>query len=110
MTKVIGIDIGAKFVVAFCLSELPVGIPYTEFYKRNAKSCIYKIRVDNKKEGSSIKIKDAIELLTELKPDCIVMEPTGVWYSRLWAKIAEHLGIEVKDRRFNRTGIMLIEG
>jgi hypothetical protein len=107
MTKVIGIDIGAKFVVAFCLSELPVGIPYTEFYKRNAKSCIYKIRVDNKKEGSSIKIKDAIELLTELKPDCIVMEPTGVWYSKLWAKIADHLGIEVKwighgDLAFNR--------
>jgi hypothetical protein len=96
MTKVLGIDIGAKFVVAFCLTELPVGIPYPEFYKRNAKSCISKIRVDNKKEGSSIKIKDAIALLKDIKPDAIVMEPTGVWYSKLWAKMAEHLGIEVK--------------
>jgi uncharacterized protein involved in tolerance to divalent cations len=96
MTKVLGIDIGAKFVVAFCLSELPVGIPYPDFYKRNAKISISKIRMDNSSEGSSVNIKDAIELLTDIKPDAIVMEPTGVWYSRLWAKLAEHLDIEVK--------------
>jgi uncharacterized protein involved in tolerance to divalent cations len=96
MTKVLGIDIGAKFVVAFCLSELPVGMSYPEFYKRNAKISISKIRMDNSKEGSSVNIKDAIELLQEIKPDVIVMEPTGVWYSRLWAKLAEQLGIQVK--------------
>ena len=96
MTKVLGIDIGAKFVVAFYLSELPVGMSYPDFYKRNAKYCISKIRMDNSKEGSSVNLRDAIELLTQLKPDAIVMEPTGVWYSRLWAKMAEHLGIEVK--------------
>jgi uncharacterized protein involved in tolerance to divalent cations len=55
-----------------------------------------KFRMDNSKEGSSVNLKDAIELLTEIKPDVIVMEPTGVWYSRLWAKLAEHLNIEVK--------------
>jgi uncharacterized protein involved in tolerance to divalent cations len=96
MTKVLGIDIGARFVVAFQLSELPVGQSYPEFYKRNAKISLSKIRMDNSKEGSSVNLKDAIELLTEIKPDVIVMEPTGVWYSRLWAKLAEHLGIEVK--------------
>jgi uncharacterized protein involved in tolerance to divalent cations len=96
MTKVLGIDIGAKFVVAFCLSELPVGKSYPEFYKRNAKIAISKIRMDNSKEGSSVNLRDAIELLQEIQPDIIVMEPTGVWYSRLWAKLAEHLGIEVK--------------
>jgi hypothetical protein len=96
MTKILGIDIGAKFVVAFSLDRLPVGISYKDYYKRNAKLAISKIRMDNSKEGSSIKIKDAIELLTELQPDAIVMEPTGVWYSRLWAKLAKHLGIEVK--------------
>lgn len=96
MTKILGIDIGAKFVVAFCLEELPVGISYPEFYKRNAKVAISKIRMDNSKEGSSVNLRDAIELLTELKPDAIVMEPTGVWYSRLWAQIAEHLSIKVK--------------
>lgn len=96
MTKILGIDIGAKFVVAFCLEELPVGISYPDFYKRNAKLAISKIRMDNSKEESNINIKDAIELLTEIKPDAIVMEPTGVWYSRLWARIADRLGIEVK--------------
>jgi uncharacterized protein involved in tolerance to divalent cations len=96
MTKVLGIDIGARFVVAFSLSELPVGKSYPEFYKRNAKIAISKIRMDNSKEGSSVNLKDAIGLLAEIKPDVIVMEPTGVWYSRLWAKLAEHLGIEVK--------------
>jgi uncharacterized protein involved in tolerance to divalent cations len=96
MTKILGVDIGAKFVVAFCLSELPVGMSYPDFYKRNAKISISKIRMDNSKEGSSVNIKDAIELLQEIKPDVIVMEPTGVWYSRLWAKLAEHLEIEVK--------------
>jgi uncharacterized protein involved in tolerance to divalent cations len=96
MTKILGIDIGARFVVAFQLSELPVGQSYPEFYKRNAKISLSKIRMDNSKEGSSVNLKDAIELLTEIKPDVIVMEPTGVWYSRLWAKLAEHLNIEVK--------------
>ena len=96
MTKILGIDIGAKFVVAFCLSELPVGMSYPDFYKRNAKISISKIRMDNSKEGSSVNLRDAIALLTELKPDAIVMEPTGVWYSRLWSDIAAHLNIEVK--------------
>jgi hypothetical protein len=96
MTKILGIDVGAKFVVAFCLSELPVGMSYPDYYKRNAKLSISKIRLDNSKEGSSINLKDAIELLVEIKPDAIVMEPTGVWYSRLWAKMAEQLDIEVK--------------
>jgi len=96
MTKVLGIDIGARFIVAFCLSELPVGMSYPDFYKRNAKSCISKIRMDNTKEGTSVNLKDAIELLKEIQPDYLVMEPTGVWYSKIWAKLAEHLGIEVK--------------
>jgi uncharacterized protein involved in tolerance to divalent cations len=96
MAKALGIDIGARFVVAFSLSELPVGQSYPEFYKRNAKISISKIRMDNSKEGSSVNLQDAIELLTEIKPDVIVMEPTGVWYSRLWSKLAEHLGIKVK--------------
>jgi uncharacterized protein involved in tolerance to divalent cations len=107
MTKVLGIDVGANFVVAFCLSELPVGISYPKFYKQNAKSCLTKIRMDNKKEGSSIKIEDAMQLLKDIKPDVIIMEPTGVWYSKIWARMATHLGIEVKwighgDLAFNR--------
>jgi hypothetical protein len=107
MTKVLGIDIGAKFVVAFCLESLPVGISYKDYYKKNAKVAISKIRMDNKTKDSDKKIKNAIKLLKDIDPDAIVMEPTGVWYSKLWAKMAEHLGIEVKwighsDLAFNR--------
>jgi uncharacterized protein involved in tolerance to divalent cations len=107
MTKVLGIDIGANFVVAFSLESLPVGISYPKLYKQNAKSAISKIRLDNRKEGSSIKIQDAIDLLKDIKPDVIVMEPTGVWYSKIWARMAAHLTIEVKwighgDLAFNR--------
>ena len=96
MTKVLGIDVGAKFVVAFSLESLPVGISYPDYYKRNAKISLHKIKMHNTKEDSTIDLRDAIELLQELKPDAIVMEPTGVWYSKVWAKIAEHLLIEVK--------------
>lgn len=107
MTKVLGVDIGAKFVVAFCLESLPVGIAYKDYYKQNAKVAISKIRMDNKPKDSDKKIKDAIQLLKDINPDAIVMEPTGVWYSKLWAKIAEHLSIEVRwighsDLAFNR--------
>ncbi len=108
MNKILGIDVGANFVVAFCLSELPVGISYEDYYKRNAKSSLYQIRIDNKKDGGrTINIGDAVALLKEIKPSAIVMEPTGVWYSKLWWRIASRLGIEVKwighgDLAFNR--------
>lgn len=96
MTKILGIDVGAKFVVSFCLEDLPTGISYPDYYKRNAKSSIRKLRIDNKSEESSIKLQEAIALLREIAPEAIVMEPTGVWYSKLWSKIAEHLGIEMR--------------
>jgi hypothetical protein len=63
---------------------------------------IYKINFTNKKKKKSEEssdgtdLADAIKLLTTLKPDVIVLEPTGVWYSSLWVKLAEHLGIEVR--------------
>jgi uncharacterized protein involved in tolerance to divalent cations len=96
MTKVLGIDIGAKFVVAFSLDSLPVDIAYTDYYKQNAKTGISKIKLKNSKKAKGSDLCEAIALLKELNPDAIVMEPTGVWYSRLWWKLAEHLGITVK--------------
>ena len=96
MTKVLGIDIGAKFVIAFCLEELPVSMSYTDYYKKNAKLGLFKIRMDNNKNEDGTALNRALELLKKIKPNAIVMEPTGVWYSRLWADLAEHLGIEVK--------------
>jgi uncharacterized protein involved in tolerance to divalent cations len=107
MTTVLGIDIGAKFVVLFYLTELPTSASLPIYYRQAAKTSIFKVRMDNKKEDKDTGIDRAIELLKELKPDVIVMEPTGVWYSRLWAKLAEHLSIKVQwighcDLAFNR--------
>jgi hypothetical protein len=95
---VLGIDIGAKFVMGFYLDEIPT-MPYPDWYRKHSKGKIYKIKFDNDKnadEKPGVKLNEVIELLLELKPDVIVMEPTGVWYSRLWATIAEQLSIEVK--------------
>jgi uncharacterized protein involved in tolerance to divalent cations len=107
MTNALGIDIGAKFVVIFSLTELPTGGSYQSYYRKHAKTAIFKVRMDNKKDDTSTGIERAIALLKELKPDVIVMEPTGVWYSRLWAKMAEHLSIKVQwighsDLAYNR--------
>jgi hypothetical protein len=99
MTKVLGIDIGAKFVMAFSLDKLPTGIAYKDYYYQHTKRSLHKIRLDNKSkkfDGDGIDLQKAIDLLKELSPDAIVMEPTGVWYSKLWLNIATHLGIEVK--------------
>ncbi len=95
---VLGIDIGAKFVMAFMLDETPT-VPYPDWYRKHGKGRIHKLNFDNSKiaEGASgVRLNEAIELLMDLKPDVIVMEPTGVWYSRLWATIAQQLSIEVK--------------
>jgi hypothetical protein len=96
MTKILGIDIGAKFVVAFCLSGIPEGISHPDFYKKNAKACLFTIRLDNSPTKPGTNLSEAIALLESIGPSAIVMEPTGVWYSRLWADIAEHLNIPVK--------------
>ncbi len=93
-----GIDIGAKFVMGFYLDEIPT-VPYPDWYRKHNRGKIHKLNFDSDKIpecDNGVKLNDAIELLMTLKPDVIVMEPTGVWYSRLWATIAAQLSIEVK--------------
>jgi hypothetical protein len=101
-TKVLGLDIGANFVVGYLLEEIPQP-PYPSWYRKHGKSNIYKISFSNKKKkgdgeetSNTVELSQAIELLTRLKPDIIVLEPTGVWYSSIWLKLAEHLGIEIR--------------
>lgn len=96
--KVLGIDVGAKFVVGFFLDEPPTP-PFPAWYRKHSKGRIHKLMFSSKKNQnhpSGVKLNEAIELIQELAPDIIVMEPTGVWYSRIWATIAEQLSIEVK--------------
>jgi hypothetical protein len=98
LNKVLGIDIGANFVVAFYLDELPTP-PYKDWYRKHGKGRIHKLLFDNSGDGkiqSGVRLNAAIALIQTLAPDIIVMEPTGVWYSRIWAEIAAQLSIEVR--------------
>jgi hypothetical protein len=95
---VLGIDIGAKFVVGFYLDTVPTP-PYKDWYLKHGKNRLYKLKFDNNKDKDKtpgVKLNGAIELIQSLQPDQIVMEPTGVWYSRIWHEIAQQLDIEVK--------------
>jgi hypothetical protein len=99
--KVLGIDIGAKFVVGFYL-ESPPPPPYPKWYRGHSRGRVFKLKMQNhkKKKGDNrpdgVNLNEAIDLIQELAPDVIVMEPTGVWYSKIWAEIARQLSIEVK--------------
>jgi hypothetical protein len=110
--KVLGLDIGANFVVGFLLDSIP-SPPYKRWYQQHGRDRIHKIKFTNSKKkgtestGDGLDLSKAVELLQNLKPDVIVLEPTGVWYSALWVRLAESLGIEVKwighqDLAYNR--------
>lgn len=99
--RILGLDIGANCVVGFFLDVIPTP-PYPNWYRKHGKDRIHKINFTNKSKKKTVEssdgtdLADAIKLLTTLKPDVIILEPTGVWYSSLWVKLAEHLGIEVR--------------
>lgn len=79
---VIGIDIGRSSATCCILSEFPSNL---ERYFKTAKKNI----VVNRADG------DGVSWILTKKPQAIIMEPTGYWYSALWAQIAEANGIEV---------------
>jgi hypothetical protein len=69
---IVGLDVCESSVVACSLSEIP------------AKPLVW-FR-DNKAKIPSLSAnKDGIDQLIAMKPDCVILEPTGVNYSRLWA-------------------------
>jgi hypothetical protein len=97
-TKILGIDIGAKFVVGFFLDEIP-SAPYPLWFRQHGKERIFKLRCTpgaKSERNGGVKLHEAIAIIQELQPDVIVMEPTGIWYSKIWAAIAESLSIPVK--------------
>jgi hypothetical protein len=98
--RILGFDIGAAFCAGYLLDsdhEKPEPA-YPDWYRKHGRANTYKLKSRGGKGGGdkAYSLKDAIGLLEALEPDVIVMEPTGVWYSALWAKIAEHLKIEIK--------------
>jgi transposase len=83
--RVLGLDIGkAGFAVGLVLTELPENLEkfYTSLDK---KKDFYHFTLD----------RESVERFLEIKPDAIVLEPTGGWYSSFWARLCERHNIEV---------------
>ncbi|MCT7958731.1 IS110 family transposase [Laspinema palackyanum] len=79
---VIGLDVSKDNVVACSLTEAPFDLK--RYFKENKESFprLYSNR-------------DGIKELLELNPDCVVMEPTGVHYSWIWARILRSHGVKI---------------
>lgn len=78
--QIVGLDVGRNTCVAVSLSEFPA-IPLKHFASiRN--ECI---RLNADRSG--------VEKLMALKPDGIVLEPTGSWYSAFWKDVANFFSI-----------------
>lgn len=81
-TKIIGLDVSRSSVAAWALETKPESIK--RYFKDNKDDCelLQSCRQD-------------IEKLKEMRPNVVVMEPTGVNYSKLWAKAALDMGAVV---------------
>ena len=79
--KVLGIDVAKSSVVCCLLSNKPSDI--REVYRDS--NYFYKFNAD----------AQDIQSLLELFPDCAILEPTGVNYSRLWQTRLQQAGVKV---------------
>lgn len=92
--NIIGLDVSKNRVTAWCLDELPnhikahwdkVGKERTTIYKKDPKD----------DELTFFANAGGVAGLLALKPDAIVLEPTGVHYSNFWANVALKHGIKI---------------
>ncbi|MGK7894804.1 MAG: transposase [Xenococcus sp. (in: cyanobacteria)] len=82
--KILGLDIGRGSAVACLLDSFPVNIQqHYKKLKRNKE--FYKLTTDSK----------GLKNFLELKPDAIVLEPTGHWYSHFWVSVANKNDIQI---------------
>ena len=82
--NIIGLDIGRGSAVLCCLDRFPVNIQ--QHYKKLKNSQqFYKIKTD----------AAGVNKLLSLKPDAIVLEPTGHWYSHFWVSVAKAHHIKI---------------
>lgn len=79
--RILGLDVCKSSVVACLLTAFPTNSK--QFFRTYDFPTL---------PANSI----GIQALLELKPDTVVMEPSGVHYSQLWAKVLKHEGIEVR--------------
>ena len=80
--NIVGLDVGKGYAVSCCLDRYPVNI---QQYFKQYRDSFEKLYTN----------KIGVEKLLELKPDGIVLEPTGHWYSHFWYKVAKTHDIKV---------------
>ena len=82
--KILGLDIGRGSAVGCLLDRFPVNIK--QHYKELKKNKeFYKLTTDTK----------GLETFLKLKPDAIILEPTGHWYSHFWVSLAKANNIDI---------------
>ena len=80
--NIVGLDIGKNYAVSCCLNCFPVNIQ--QYFKRHRDSF-----------EKLYTTEAGVRKLVSLKPDGIVLEPTGHWYSHFWYRVAKTHGIAV---------------
>ena len=82
--RIIGLDIGRGNAIACYLDSFPVNIQ--KHYKQ----------LKNSKQFQKLPTTSAgVDKLLSFKPDAIVLEPTGHWYSHFWVTVAKANNIDV---------------
>ncbi|MEH1769176.1 MAG: hypothetical protein V7L30_22615 [Nostoc sp.] len=84
--KIVGLDVCKNSVVAWVLVSIPKN--FRTHFRENKRS----------KDDDSLTFTanaDGVKRLLELAPDAVIMEPTGVHYSWIWAHICQAEGIKV---------------
>jgi len=86
MKKVLGLDVCKNSVVAWELTSIPKN--FRAYFRENRRS----------RDDDPLTFKadaDGVNKLLALKPDAVVLEPTGVHYSWIWAHVCQLEGIKV---------------
>jgi len=84
--KIVGLDVCKDRVIAWELQSIPKN--FRSYFRDNRPA----------KDDNSMTFKadaDGVGKLLALKPDAVVLEPTGVHYSWIWSHICEREGIKV---------------
>lgn len=84
--KIVGLDVCKNSVVAWELTSIPKN--FRSYFRDNKRP----------KDDDPLTFKanaDGVSKLLALKPDAVVLEPTGVHYSWIWSHICQAEGIKV---------------
>lgn len=80
--RIIGLDVGRGSAVLCCLEKSPDNMQQ-HYKKLRQEKEFYKVNCD----------LAGVQKLLSLKPDAIILEPSGHWYSQFWVRVAKQNNI-----------------